>query len=330
MSQPKRSTNPPCPEPDDAPHAIMRTHPLLPALVIMVPIIIGWYHTLGEIWLRWFPAWTSRHLSLADRLTEGDSYYNHGPLVPLASLLIACTIYRRAGIPAHRTAGSTCAGWCVVLVSLALHLLSVCARVTFVSGFALVGVLLGLLIWAGGRPALRAYGPPVLLLVFMVPLPMNWVADLNYELKRLAGNAALTLTTDVLGIPAVMEGSFIHLAPDSAGQTKTLVVEHVCSGLRSLIALTWFASMFCLFSRVKGLWRVVLLSASVPVAIAANVARITALNAIAHHFGVRAVAERSAVHALTGILMFAMAVCVIHAMEHAIVHLRIELDVQVA
>ena len=107
-----------------------------------------------------------------------------------------------------------------------------------------------MLLW-GGWPLARAYWVPVVLLVFMVPLPMNWIADLNLTLKIQAVRAALWLTTELFGVPAIIDGSYTHLLPDISDHLKTLVIENTCSGLRSLISLIWFASLFIVFCQVR-------------------------------------------------------------------------------
>ena len=274
----------------------------------------GWWLTFYEMWHRWFPAWHSKVMTLSDRLTEGDSYYTHGPLVPLTSLGIAWYIYKRVGLPVERTRGSTAAGWFALGVFLFFHLISVYARVTFVSGFAFVGVIGALVLLWGGWPLLKAYGLPVAFLAFMVPLPEVWIGDLNFRLKFIAGGASVWLLERVFRIPAVIDGSFVFLPGD-----KTLVVENVCGGLRSLISLVWFASLFAMVCRVKGCWRYFMLAMAVPVAIACNVVRITSLNLVAHNFTVADAGPGSAFHDLSGLLVFAVALGILFGLERVII-----------
>lgn len=288
-------------------------------LLAVAALVIAWQHTFAEMWLRWFPAWTLPDLSLTTRLLEGDSYYTHGPLVLLASLVIAVVIYKVTGVPVERSRGATALGWALLATSLIMHLLSVHARVTFVSGFSLIGVLLGLLLCWGGRPLLRAYLPAVATLVFMVPLPMVWIADLNLALKLRAGWAALWVTNELLRVPAVMDGSYLHLLPEAGGGLKTLVLGNVCGGVRSLISLMWFGSLFVLTSKVKGWWRYSFLVLSIPIALGCNVLRVTALTAVAHHLGLAAVDEAGWFHGFTGVLAFVVAIAMFFVLECVLV-----------
>lgn len=278
-----------------------------------VLLAAGWYNTFAEMWLRWFPAWRTPGYTFSQRLSEGDSYYAHGPLVPMVSLMIAWAIHRRIGAPISKGLSSVFVGWILLIASLALHLLSVYARVTFVSGFGFIGVLAAMALLTGGWARLKAYALPIAFLVFMVPLPMNWIADLNFALKSLAGRGALACAVHLFGIPAVQDGSFIHLSGN-----QTLIVENVCGGLRSLISLACFASLFALVCRVRGMWRWVMLLLSAPLAVACNMVRITALIVVAHHHGVEQAGPGSWFHDLSGFLVFALALGVMFAIERLI------------
>jgi len=279
-------------------------------LMLAALLAAGWFHTFCEMWLRWFPAWHTQGYSLTQRLGGGDSYYSHGPLVPAVSLLIAYLIHQRVGMPSNRTRSASAVGWLLLIGSLMLHLISVYARVTFVSGFAFIGVVGAMALLGGGWVRVRAYWLPIVFLVFMVPLPMNWIADLNFQLKTTASGIALWIAVRAMGIPAVQDGSFVYL-----GDGKMLVIENVCGGLRSLISLVCFASLFALICRVKGWWRVFMLAMSVPVAIGCNVVRIVSLMVVAHHFGIKAAGPEGWYHDMSGLLVFVLALGVLFALK---------------
>ena len=289
-------------------------------LLSIVAILVTWQYTFTQMWMRWFPAWRIDHLSLLNRLTEGDSYYTHGPLVPLTSLLISIFIYRRVGLPVSHSRGASILGWLIFIGSILLQLVSAKAQgVSFTSGFSLVGVLGGLALVWGGFPLARAYWLPIILLVFMVPLPMGAIAGINFKLKFMASKMALWTTTDVFGITAYLDGSKIHLPNAPDGTPKTLIVGNVCSGLRSLISLTFFATLFAAVCRVTGSWRLLLLALAVPIAIITNVIRITTLNLVAHHHSVEAASPDRGLHDLSGILIFVLALAVLFSIEQAII-----------
>ncbi len=301
---------------DAAPRAGGRA--LFGLLVTFALLAVGWYYTFGDMWYRWFPSWDKVKWSLSDRLTEGDSYYTHGPMVPAVSLLIAFLIYRKVGTPTERTFFANFIGGVALAASLLVHVLSVYARVMFPSGFALIGVLAALLLLWGGWTLLKAYWLPVAFLVFMVPLPMDWIFKLNFQLKFFAGESALWITNHIFKVPAIMEGATIILEPGPDGLPKELVVENVCGGLRSLISLICFAALFAVVCRVKGPWRIFMLLMAVPVAMATNIVRITSLNLVANYYGVDAAGPNSTFHDMSGLLVFIVALAMLFGIEQII------------
>ena len=285
----------------------------------LVLVAIGWKHTFHSMFLRWYPAWERSNYTLSQRLTEGESYYSHGPLVPIACLILAFIIYRRVGAPMRRSRAASVVGWLLLIASLCLHLICVYADVMFASGFSLIGVMGGAILICGGFPLARAYWLPVAFLVFMVPLPEVAISSLNFRLKFLAANAALWLTNTVFRIPAIMDGSYLYLPRAADGAQKVLVVENVCGGLRSLISLVCFASLFALICRVKGVWRLFMLALALPVAVLCNVIRITGLNVVAHHWTVADAGPGSWFHDYSGIAVFVLALALLFAVEHVII-----------
>lgn len=281
-------------------------------------IAYGWAVPFYEMWYRWYPAWRFTHKSITQRLSEGDSYYSHGLLVPIVSLIIAWMIYKRVGLPTKRTLSSNLLGWAALLLCLLAHLSSAYARVTFVSGFALVGVIASMVTVWGGWSLLRAYALPIGFLVFMVPLPMEMIADINLRLKFMAGSSAVWLTNHVFGVPAEMYDSMVAFMPGPDGVDKTLIIEDVCSGLRSLISLICFSALFAAICRVKGFWRLFMLAMALPVAVGCNICRITTLNLVAHYFTVEDAGPDSWVHDFTGLAVFALALAFLFLLEQSI------------
>ncbi len=321
----------------------LRARDILGLLIAAGMMAAGWAWTFDLMWTRWFELWHREHLPLMERLTGGQSYYTHGPLVPLAALVIAFVIYRRVGFPAGRDLGpapgglslpgrlrhwvgshrgATTLGGVVLGFFLLVHVMSSppANMIMVSSALAFIGTLLGLVMLWGGWPLLRAYWMPIVLLLFMVPMPMEQIARLNLHLKAIASDSALWLSVEGFGVPAVRQGSFVYLPNDPVtGEEKTLTVDNVCSGLRSLIALTFFAAMFALICRVRGLWRIVLLLLAVPVALLSNALRITGLIVVAHTDGIAAASEGGWFHDLSGLLIFVLALAILFAIEYLII-----------
>ena len=121
----------------------------------------------------------------------------------------------------------------------------------------------------GGWPLARWSLIATLFLYFMIPLPFRAERWLSLPLQG-AATYLSTWTLQCLGQPAIAEGHTIHLG------THQLEVEQACSGLRMLIGITGLAVAYTQIVR-KAWWeQALLLLAVVPVALAANTARIAA------------------------------------------------------
>jgi len=200
---------------------------------------------------------------LAGRWLEPD--YAHGFLVgPFALYLL----WARRGLMPRAPQGSA---WGLVLLGLGGILRCLSTFFLFYDNldpFSLWLALAGVALLLGGWPALRWSGPSILFLILMIPLPGPVASMLGYPLQRL-GTVVSTYLLQTCGIPAVDRGIVITLS------SIDLEVARACSGLKML---TLFVAVCigaaCLMQRP--LWEklVVVLSAP-PVAVIANIARIT-------------------------------------------------------
>jgi exosortase len=205
-----------------------------------------------------------------------DPNYSHGFLVPLVSGWLAGRYLRRAGWP---VAGDTRLGCLTVLAGCIVHLATLVAGWPPLDFVALALLLRGLAVAAGGRAWAGGFTFPILFLFFMFPLPVTWT-----------GTAALWLQDGVSRVAAAVLNLFVvcYRRGNSlflAGVPEPLVVAEECSGLRQIVA---FVALGALLGHLSGrplLYRVLLVLVAVPVAIAANVARVLLMAAAATRFG---------------------------------------------
>jgi exosortase len=102
----------------------------------------------------------------------------------------------------------------------------------------------------------------------MVPLPAIIYNHITFPLQLLASRMAESLL-NIVGIPAFREGNILELP----GQR--LQVVEACSGIRSLLTLTFLSLIYGYFFEAKIWMRVTLFFATVPVALLANAGRVT-------------------------------------------------------
>ena len=279
--------------------------------LLALGLVAAYANTFVEMWRRWFPAWRRGNLGLYDRLVEGESYYTHAPLVPLVSLVIAVLLVRHTRMPARprRRAGGVLLG-----ASLFVHLTACYARVNFVSGFSLIGVLAGLVLLFWGWTALRRLWFPLALLAFMVPLPELSIAQLNFRLKMVAADSGVRLA-NLLGVLAERSGNQVFLEGD-----KSLVIANVCNGLRTLISLLAFGAIYAYVCKLRGGWRLALFALSVPVAVVSNSIRIVSLIVVADVWDVDTAV--GAYHDISGLFIYGIAFLLMFSLERLILWAR--------
>jgi exosortase len=221
--------------------------------------------------------------------------YSHGFLVaPLAAWFLW---RRRATFPSALLAPSW---YGLSLIALAAVARMVAARFYFpeIDGCSLPLWLAGACWLFGGWALLRWAAPSLGFLLFLVPLPATMETLLSQQLQATATTMS-TWTLQCLGQPAIAEGTTILL------NDNVLEVERACSGLRMFYGILALSVAYIIVSRAKLRVAVVLLLAVAPVAIVANVMRITLTGLIYNYASGEAARKFS--HDLAGVLMIVLA-----------------------
>jgi exosortase len=136
------------------------------------------------------------------------------------------------------------------------------ARMSFV--ITIIGV-----VWTlGGTVMVKKLAFPLFLLFFMLPIPSVIYSAATFKLQILASQLADTALT-VLSIPVLREGNVLELP------NQKLSVVEACSGIRSLLSLTFLSLVYGYFFERKTWIRVVLFLSTIPIAIVANASRVT-------------------------------------------------------
>ena len=171
-------------------------------------------------------------------------------------------------------------------------------RVQSIEGLSLLFYLAGLALLVGGWPAFRWSWPAILFLVFMIPLPWRLEKALGPPLQTMATMAS-TFILQTLGFMAFSEGNVIQL-----NEARIGVVE-ACSGLSMLITFIALSTGMALVVKRPLLDKIVLVLSAIPVALVANIARIT-LTGILHETAGGKVADHF-YHDLAGWVMIPFA-----------------------
>lgn len=196
---------------------------------------------------------------------NNDDDMSHGFFVPVIAGYIAWM--KRDKL---RALEPTPNWWGLALVAYAglqLYLATVGAEL-FLARTAFVLSLIGVVLFLWGTQYVRVLAFPLFLLFFMVPIPAIIYNSITFPLQLLASRAADGALT-LLQIPVLRRGNILELPQ------QTLSVVEACSGIRSLLSLSFLALVYGYFFE-RNIWmRVVLFAATVPIAIVANAGRVT-------------------------------------------------------
>lgn len=222
-------------------------------------------------------------------------YYGHGLLIPLVS---GWLVYARRRDFLRARDGGNVWGLPAIVVGLGIHALAVYWDVNFPQGFAMILVLAGLIVLLFGWERARVVAFPVAFLGFMVPVDRLLVTQFSNPLQLISARLAAAFP-QVIGLPVALHGTSIAIPG------YTFEVAQACSGLKSIIAMGALSALFA-YLVVAPTWkRLVLVVASVPVALAANAVRITVTLMLGRTFS-PSVAE-GFFHSVSGVLVFALA-----------------------
>jgi exosortase len=221
--------------------------------------------------------------------------YSHGFLVPV---IAGYLVWSKRDILRTTPIAPGYWGLALMLLALVTYVTGNVGADLFLQRVSFVMMIAGVILYIAGRAMLRAVRFPLVFLLFMIPLPQIVFGSIAFPLQLFAAQVA-TSVMETCAVPVFREGNVMHLAAAS------LDVEEACSGIRSLVSLTTLGVLFSYITYTTWLPRVILMLAVVPIAIAANVFRVTVTGLIAHYVSVDA--AMSIFHTAGGLGVFAIA-----------------------
>jgi exosortase len=222
-----------------------------------------------------------------------DPNYGHGFLIiPVSAWLI----WKKRAVLKTIPLETGKWGLPVTIASLALFILGTAGAEFFTTRVSMVGLLFGITLYMAGPRFLREIWFAFFFLLFMIPVPYIIYYSVTFPLQLLGSKIAAGVL-GVIGIPHLRQGNIIHL-PDN----YSLEVAEACSGLRSLVTLLALGALLS-YLTLKTKWKALtLFFATIPIAIAANIFRIT-ITAIGAYGISRKIAENF-LHELSGTIVF--------------------------
>jgi exosortase D (VPLPA-CTERM-specific) len=204
--------------------------------------------------------------------------YSHGPLIPVLSLLLFLrqlkTVPENPGPVRDRWVGVI-----VVAVSLAVAAAGKLAKIDDIVIYATIIWIGGILLISFGWQVGKHFWPPVLHLVYMLPLPDTLYYKMTNHLQLISSELGVWFLR-LFGVPVFLQGNIIDLG------VLQLHVADACSGLRYLFPILSFSYIFAVLYRGPMWHKAILLISAVPITIVMNSVRIAIAGVIANTWGV--------------------------------------------
>ena len=248
------------------------------------------------------------YLSFAHTVWRDDEYA-HGPIV----LAVAAWLFwrERAALLEDRR-GSPALGATVLVPGLVLYIAGRAFGLPLFEAASHIPVIAGLVLAIGGTRALRRLAFPIALLAFAIPLPGFVLDAITTPLKTVV-SIAVAAILGAAGYPIERSGVVLGIGDHQ------MMVADACSGLNSMYGLLALALLYAHLTPPRTLSRMaILLAAIVPIAVIANIVRVTALVLLSYHAGEDA--AQGFLHGLAGLLVFVIALGMLIAFDSRLRH----------
>jgi len=254
----------------------------------------------------WFGSFIPVYSSLVNTwLNHSDN--SHGILVPLVSAYFLWQ--QKNKIKAVQFEPYPWGG-VILLISLFLYLLGFAGGIEVISRSMIILSLIGLVLFVLGKATFSLLAFPLCFLFFMVPVPDSILSLVSFPLQLFATKVSAFIIQG-LAIPAYREGNMLYFA-----QTQLEVAE-ACSGIRSIMSFGMLSFIFA-YMMDKVWWkRIVLVISTIPLALFANIVRVTGTGILAHFYGDKV--ARGFLHEFSGLAIFAFGF-VLLLLEYAILN----------
>lgn len=240
--------------------------------------------------------------------------YSHGPIIPVLSSFLFLRQLKRVPVN-DGPVSDRIPGLVVMLVAV---LIGAFGRAIQISDFVFYAIVIwigGLLLLSFGWKTGRHFWPPVLHLVYMLPLPAVLYYGLSTTLMRISSELGVYFLRQI-DVPVFLDGNIIDL-----GVYKLQVAE-ACSGLRYLFPILSFSYVFAVLYRGPLWHKAVLLVSAVPITVLMNSVRIAIAGAVVNDYGIAFV--EGLTHFMEGWVIFITCVLILFALARLMLFLHPE------
>ena len=191
-------------------------------------------------------------------------------IIPIALGITYMIRARLARIPVSSHPG----GLAVMGIALVLHLFEKAMDLNGPSPLSIPIFVAGAVWYFLGTKFLRELAFPIAYLLFMIPIPGGFTEVVSFPLRLLATGGSKHIA-QFFGVDVYGSGMNLEFNQPRGFEHINLEVADPCSGLHSLVAIKALHAITAYLTRLKLGWKWVLFMCAIPIALAANLTRIS-------------------------------------------------------
>jgi exosortase B len=246
------------------------------------------------------------YVSLAQTLWR-DEAYSHGPII---LIVFAWLVWRERARLLEPSRPNPVAGFLVLAAGLVLYAIGRAFALPLFEVASHIPVLAGVVLVLRGVHALRRLAFAFVFLAFLIPIP-GFILDWATGPLKTVVSIAVTAVLQFAGYDVVREGVVLDLGG------RQMLVADACSGLNSIHSLFALALLYAWLTPPRSAARaMLLLLVVVPIAIVANVVRVTILVLLAHRAGDDV--AQGFLHGFAGIVVFLVSLALLLGLDRLI------------
>lgn len=204
---------------------------------------------------------------------------DRGTQAPIILAIILWLVWRQRAALRLDSGARAAPGAAMLLAGLLLHVPARSQSIYLLEVVAQIPILLGVVSLAFGSAGLRRLWFPIVLILFLAPIPGSVMDQLLLPLKGWV-SATVDTTLHFFGYPIARDGVVLTIGPYS------LLIADACSGLNSMVALSGIGLLYVYLAGHKSrTHNLALLLSVLPIAFLANILRVILLVLITYYGG---------------------------------------------
>lgn len=225
---------------------------------------------------------------------DTNANYSHGYLIPFISVWLLYSLKDEIGKIKPQPSYW---GLPIIIIACLQLIVAKIGMEYFLQRTSIIILFFGISLFLYGKDITRKISIPIIYLIFMIPIPVIIWNKIAFPLQLFASYLT-EYVIKLAGMPILREGNVLTLS------TITLEVVDACSGIRSLTTMMALSVPFSFFLPPGKLKKIILFLSSIPIAIFANIVRLTVTAYLSSLYGEKF--AQGFLHEFSGMVTFVL------------------------